>query len=211
VAGPNYLAYGQPPAPDPSNPLTQGAPTLADAWQYNAQSAQNWINQQRAISAQQGLWGPQGITPQGARSAGGQMANMLAMATISPRVFHGTAQPGMAFEEGRPAFFSTDPGQASFYAETGMPKFVGDPKQPNVIPAYLDIKNPKTIEGLSPSESNAAFRDAQAAGHDGVILKNKGLPDNYVVFSPSQINPGFLKKYGIAALMAGGIAAGSQQ
>ena len=84
MSGTNYLAMGQPPPPDPNNPLTQGTPTLADAWSYNAQAAQDWVNQQRAISAQQGLWGPQGITPAGAQAAGGQMANVLAMATTAP-------------------------------------------------------------------------------------------------------------------------------
>jgi hypothetical protein len=79
----NALAYGQP-APDPNNPLTQGTPTLADAWQFNAQAAQGWVNQQRAQSEQMGLWGPQGITPAGAQAAGSQMANMLAMATTAP-------------------------------------------------------------------------------------------------------------------------------
>jgi hypothetical protein len=84
VSGTNYLALGQPPPPDPNNPLTQGAPTLADAWQFNANAAQDWVNQQRAQSAQMGLWGPGGITSAGARAAGGQMANMLALATTAP-------------------------------------------------------------------------------------------------------------------------------
>ena len=80
-------------------------------------------------------------------NAAQQYGNALLAGAISPRVFHGTAQPGMSFDPASPAFFTTDPARASFYAETGAPRYVGDPSQPNVIPAYLDLKNPKVIEG----------------------------------------------------------------
>lgn len=174
------------------NPLLSGAPTWADAYDYNTNVLSNWVTQQRQISADRGLWNDTtGLpTAAGIVNAGQQYGNALLAGAISPRVFHGTAQPGMSFDPARPAFFTTDPARASFYAESGAPRYVGDPSQPNVIPAYLDLKNPKVIEGLSPSEHPAAFKAAQAAGHDGVILRNKGVPDTYVSFNPSQIMSG---------------------
>lgn len=50
----------------------------ADAWQYNRQSIADWIAQQRAISASQGLWSNGGPTNAGARDA----AQQLAMSTV---------------------------------------------------------------------------------------------------------------------------------
>lgn len=171
----NLLRYAHDYA-DPDNPLTAGTPTWADAADWHAQNlARNW----------QAMHDPQTWI-----DAAHQYGNALIMGSISPRVFHGTSQPGLIFDPNRPAYFSTDPAHANFYAETGAPKFVGDPAQPNVIPAYLDLKNPKVIEGLTPSEHAEAFEAARRAGHDGVILRSKGLPDTYVAFNPSQVRPG---------------------
>ena len=175
----------------PENALAP-RPTWAGAYDYAA----DWLAQQRAISAQRGLWDDVAGRPTtaGVLDAAQQYGNSLLFGTISPRVFHGTAQSGMQFDPQRPAFFTVDPARASFYAESGSPKFVGDAKQPNVIPAYLDLKNPKIIEGLSPNEHSAAFKAAQDAGHDGVILKAKGVPDTYIAFDPSQVLPGIGRK-----------------
>lgn len=98
----NLLAYGQPVA-DPDNPLTAGTPSLADAWSFNARTAQDWVDQQRAISAQRGLWDQGGMTPAGARDAGAQTANMLAMATTAPgfRAYHGSPHDFERFDSGR--------------------------------------------------------------------------------------------------------------
>ena len=59
-------------------------PTWADAAQNTTGNVLDWIANQRAQSAQQGLWGPDGITPAGARQAGMQTAGALAMATSAP-------------------------------------------------------------------------------------------------------------------------------
>ena len=126
----NYLAIQQPYV-DPANPLAQGAPSLADAWSFNAQAAQDWVNQQRAISAQRGLWDEQGMTRAGAVDAAGQLANMLAMATSAPggrtvRVYHGTDSEGLAAIQKsgvirRPAFFSPTKQGAEAYGEHVVP------------------------------------------------------------------------------------------
>lgn len=65
------------------NPLAQ-PPSWADAATQTGNAVNDWIAGQRAQSAQMGLWGPQGITPAGARQAGMQTAGALAMATTAP-------------------------------------------------------------------------------------------------------------------------------
>jgi hypothetical protein len=87
-------------ASPPPNPLGP-TPSLADAWSYNTQAAQDWINQQRAISAQQGLWGPQGITPAGVVNAAQQTAQGIMMGTTAP----GDAAPGFTAYHGSPHSF----------------------------------------------------------------------------------------------------------
>jgi hypothetical protein len=64
--------------PDP------GQVSLADAWTANTKALGDEIARQRQISADQGLWGPNGITPAGARDAGMQMGHGLALASTAP-------------------------------------------------------------------------------------------------------------------------------
>ncbi len=87
-------------ASPPPNPLGP-TPSLADAWSYNTQAAQDWVNQQRAISEQQGLWGPQGITPAGVVNAAQQTAQGIMMGTTAP----GDAVPGFTAYHGSPHSF----------------------------------------------------------------------------------------------------------
>jgi hypothetical protein len=58
----------------------------ADAYAFNAQAAQDWLDQQRAISAQQGLWNDQTGLPTGAGvvDAARQYAGGLLMGSTAP-------------------------------------------------------------------------------------------------------------------------------
>jgi hypothetical protein len=76
------------------NPLTP-QPTWADAAQNVAANVGGWIADQRAQSEQQGLWGPGGITPAGARQAGTQVGMAPIMGTAGPKGELG-AMPGVS-------------------------------------------------------------------------------------------------------------------
>ncbi len=97
----NPLTYQQP-TDDTGNPLTAGAPTLADAWSYNADAAQNWIAQQRAESVRLGLVDPQTGWPTkaGLVNAAQQYANGMLMGSTAP----GEA-PGFTAYHGSPYSF----------------------------------------------------------------------------------------------------------
>ena len=66
--------------------LASGAPTWADAWQFNTQAAGDWIDRQRAISAERGLWDDAtGLpTPAGVVDAAGQTAQGIMMGSTAP-------------------------------------------------------------------------------------------------------------------------------
>lgn len=117
-------------------------------------------------------------------------ASIITDASGKPlQVYHGTTNPNLQFQAGRAAHFTTDPNEASFYAENG-PGMETESGSPNVIPANLSIKNPKVISTRADL-TDAQIADAKAAGHDGIIIKRgDNLPDNYVVFDPAQVfNP----------------------
>ena len=172
MSGTNYLAMGQPPPPDPNNPLTQGTPTLADAWSYNAQAAQDWVNQQRAISQQQGLWGPQGITPAGARQAGGQMANMLAMATTAPGAKGATLD--------NPAFAKWF-GQSKVVDDTGEPQVMYHGSNADV--QAFDLA--KSGQGIGHADESAIFLTSDpklAGGYADIVGSDPGAANAGVVY-----------------------------
>jgi len=77
----------QPIGTPPNDLLNQRTP-----WADAATAAQDWITQQRQISEQRGLWGPQGITGAGVLDAAGQTANALLMGTTAPgfKAYHGS-------------------------------------------------------------------------------------------------------------------------
>jgi hypothetical protein len=102
-------------------------------------------------------------------------------------------------------FFSEDRHTASTYADDKR-AFDYQNAEPETIPVYLRMKNPKVIEwngrpfrGREKDGSGYAIRDyidqARTEGHDGVIIKNvidtydgKGKPTNIrAVFDPSNI------------------------
>lgn len=91
MSGSNPLDLGKYLA-DPNNLLSLGDPQLANASKANLQAIQDWVSQQRQISEQRGLWGPQGITGAGVQDAAGQAANALLMGTTAPgfKAYHGS-------------------------------------------------------------------------------------------------------------------------
>jgi len=67
--------------------LASGTPTWADAWQFNTQAAGDWIDKQRTISEERGLWNPDSGLPTGAGLAD-------ALRQYSRALLLGTAAPG---------------------------------------------------------------------------------------------------------------------
>jgi hypothetical protein len=71
------LGIGQ---PDPASALGAG-PSLADAWQFNANAVGDYVAQKRAESEAMGLWANGGPTAKGAQRAAGQVATALVAGT----------------------------------------------------------------------------------------------------------------------------------
>jgi len=83
--------------------LATTAPTWADAWQFNTQAAGDWIDKQRAISAERGLWDDAtGLpTAAGVVDAAGQTAQGIMMGSTAPkgiRAYHGSPYDFEAFD-----------------------------------------------------------------------------------------------------------------
>jgi hypothetical protein len=177
---------------DSDNPLTQGAPTWADAASNFYSNVTDWIARQRQISADQGLWGPNGITPAGARDAGMQMGQGLALASTAPAdtppgitVFHGSPHDFDAFDaskigtgEGAQAYghglyFAEGEGVAKSYRDK-----LSDPDTAaNDLNTTLTNFSPYNPKGPAPTADNlraaiAAHPNpnlAKVAGDDGLI------------------------------------------
>ena len=103
----------------------------------------------------------------------------------------------------------------------------------NIMPVYLDIKNPKIIDHMKQYNEEAFKFEipyAKEQGHDGIIFKNiedrvsggewRGLSDTYVVFQSNQIksinNKGAFSKdgnilKGALTIPAVGLATASQK
>lgn len=119
-----------------------------------------------------------------------------------------TVVPGLSAErtgELRAAFFTSSKSGASEYARNQ--RTAGD--APNVMPAYLSIKKPYSVDGSTRTATlpngdvvrltgdvspNSLISAAKKAGADGIILRNiddaltgETGTDIYMVFDPSQI------------------------
>jgi len=70
----------------PDNPLTQGSPTLADTWDYNLQTARDYVARERQSAVDAGLWDPLTGLPmrKGLIAAAGSYGNALLAGTITP-------------------------------------------------------------------------------------------------------------------------------
>jgi hypothetical protein len=85
------------------NPLAP-PPTWADAATQTAGAVGDYIAQQRALAQQQGVWGPDGITPAGARAAATQVAMAPVLGTTGPKGADVPA-PGFTAYHGSPHDF----------------------------------------------------------------------------------------------------------
>ncbi len=90
----NPLAVTDPADPNRGGNPLYSVPTPADAWTFNRDAAQDWIEQQRAISRERGLWNDTtGLPTQaGVVDAAQQYGSGVLMGTTAPgiRAFHGS-------------------------------------------------------------------------------------------------------------------------
>lgn len=98
-------------------------------------------------------------------------------------MFHGTRSKFTEFET--PAYFTEDRQDAQDYAHGQG----GD--RPQIIPAYLNLKNPKVIEHFGDFAEMTPKDVARliSEGHDGVVLKKLTArePTMAAVFNPEQV------------------------
>jgi hypothetical protein len=113
-------------------------------------------------------------------------------------VYHGTLSSFDTFDKAavgknygkfaRGLHFTSEQKRANFYAFM-YPEFYGK-YSPNIVPAYLSMKNPLVID--SGEESPIAYLDENPvaeellAGRDGIIVNGNG-EQHFVVFEPEQI------------------------
>ena len=117
----------------------------------------------------------------------------------------GRSDPGLV---GRALYFTPSPEQASSIAESA---FYGRGEAPNVIPVYVSLQNPVTINdgrfpdgaslhdahpsGISSESAARLQKKLRQAGYDGAIFVIAGEITQVVAFDPSQVksaigNPG---------------------
>jgi hypothetical protein len=159
-------------------------PTQAQAWQFNAQAAQDWLDQQRKISSDLGLWNDQTGLPTGAGivNAGQQYGNALLMGTTTPgiRAFHGSPYDFEQFDtskigtgEGAQAYghglyFAEKEGTAQSYRDALTPTDAGFNAMDTVLgrfagwnPSAADVREALTgHDVLTPLADNPDVVDA---------------------------------------------------
>lgn len=121
--------------------------------------------------------------------------------------FHGTSRvfdefdlrmagTGAGSKAEKALFFSTDPEEASHYAEVAGAGFgIDDPLAQNqgaVMPVFLDYKNPyvSKMKHYNSKEMAREIRKAKAAGHDAIAFPEityAGERGTVAVFSPQQV------------------------
>jgi hypothetical protein len=200
-----------------------GGLTDPDTW---IGATENDAVKQDLLSRLSGLLNPPALK-------GGAMAAMKAAAPIVgasrlPRIanpiraYHGTTDralkipdPRKAVEVPGAAFFNDNVDVAAQYQyprEYG--EIVAGPRG-RIIEANLHVKNPMTVDfNGAPGEAarlTQLVKDAKAAGHDALIVKNvddsvdssKLMGTTIAVFDKSAIE--FVKKYGLAAAVGAGL------
>ena len=149
------------------NPLLTGAPTWADAYDYNANALANWVTQQRQISADRGLWNDQTGLPTGAGivNAGQQYGNALLMGTAAPTslpIFRGQYRG----TEPSGNFFSEDRDFAKQFTRQGLDQ--------EVIARHIDpsavYNPPKPVYAGDEAAVDEAIAEAKRQGLSAVRL-----------------------------------------
>jgi len=180
------------------NPLAP-QPTWADAAQNVAANVGGWIADQRAQSEQQGLWGPGGITPAGARQAGMQTAGALAMATTAPgdnpafanwfgksKIVDDAGNPQVMYHGSNAdvhAFDLSKSGQARGHADESAIFLTSDPK---LAGGYADIVGsdagaanagvvyPVHVQAENPYQSGLDYYNSAAFAREIAKAKQQG-------------------------------------
>ncbi len=157
MADRNALAYGMP-QPDPSNPLTQGSPTWADAATWHAQNlADTWQAMKQ---------------PQTWQDAAGQYANALMMGTTAP----GMKGPGFTAYHGSPHSFdrfdASKIGTGEGAQAYGHGMYVAGSE--DVARTYRDQLG--RTKGPLAGDLKAAYDDFQGNLQELWALKQKGAP-----------------------------------
>ena len=123
------------------------------------------------------------------------LTKFLAQSKVRDRLYHGTdkdfsvydasklgANEDRAHQTSQLGFFSTrDPSEASLYS--------GGKEGANVQPVHMAIKKPYVTSwnDIAELDGYELKKQLQSQGYDGVIIKDKGMPDNFVAFEPTQI------------------------
>ena len=156
------LRLGQAIQPQPQNALAP-RPTAADAYDY----ASDWLAQQRAISAQRGLWDDAAGRPTaaGVVDAAQQYGNALMMGTTAPKgmpiyrgQYRGTEPSGN--------FFSEDREFAKQFTRQGLDEEV---IVRNIDPGAV-YHPPKPVYAGDEAAVDAAIAEAKAKGLRAVRL-----------------------------------------
>lgn len=122
-------------------------------------------------------------------------AKFLEPSKVKQRLYHGTdknikqydqsklgGNPDTAHQTSQLGFFLTDdPDEASAYA--------GKRKGANVQALHAQIKNPyhTSWDEIHEQDGWELQQKLKKRGYDGVVIKDKGQPNNYVAFHPHQI------------------------
>jgi hypothetical protein len=149
---------------------------------------------------------PQESLPAEERDA--NLANMFKDSQVKQRVYHGTNKDIKSFDPSKAGenygvdkegmFFTSNPEMASMYAQQDPYSFGGTRTGANVMPVYLNLKNPLVINdqsakklGLNLDFDEGTLFDnnrkkildlAKQGGHDGVQIG-----EDYIAFKPNQI------------------------
>jgi hypothetical protein len=196
---------------DTSMPLYHGTAADFDAFDPSLAGTQKYSD-----------WG-QGIyltpSPSNADYYRGEAAKAGDTAANEAFVRYEALEKQAVWENGSPKY---PPGATEALDEFRRARKAAENSTGSVIPAYAAIKNPMVIPYTNMPDPFAA-KNAQAAGHDGIIvLKSDGSVDEVVAFSPEQVRGKFAafdpaKKdsanllAGLAALGVGTAAVKSQQ
>jgi hypothetical protein len=163
----------------PDNPLQAGTPTLADAWQYNANAVGNYVAQQRALP------------PQSWPQIAGMYANALMAGTIAPeaspmRLFHGTRENLTKFPPGA-TYLTDNPAESMGYAQGAH--LGGSGSGPPTVLA-VDAKPGATLDA-NPHLADAMENDDDLGDAvDGAIAQARNQGHRYVTYNhPSNLGP----------------------
>jgi hypothetical protein len=140
------------------SPLLRGAPTLADAWSYNVNAANDWMQRERQVSRDRGLWTGGSVfeggrpTQAGVLDAVRQFGENALLSAAAPTArlpswFHGTAGKFDRFNTPE-VYMTNSEAQAIKYAEGAHKPGSPGANDPRVL--KLDAK-PGEAQNIDPN------------------------------------------------------------